>query len=212
MVGIPQQIIVVAQADTADALQEPGLVVVPADEHATDLAHGTESHAGDEVHSAFPPFDAAYFPGQLLWLALAFGALYLIMSRMALPRIGAILETRRNRIEGDLREAERLRQETEKAAAAYETALAEARRNAGVIAEETRTSIKLDIDNRRADVEAGLATRVAEAEARITADKNAALANVDGIAADTAQVLVAKLVGEVTASEAQAAVAAVSKE
>ena len=63
---------------------------------------------------------------QRLVLIGAFAALYLLMSRVALPRIGSILETRRTRIVGDLREAERLRQETEKAAAAYEAALAEA--------------------------------------------------------------------------------------
>lgn len=218
MAGSTQQIIVVAQAETGDVLQEGEIVAAPAGGEALDAEHGAldehgvETYAGTEVHSAFPPFDAAYFPGQLLWLAITFGALYLIMSRMALPKIGAILETRRNRIEGDLREAERLRQETEKAAAAYEAALAEARRNAGLIAEETRASIKLDIDNRRADVESGLTARVAEAEARILADKNAALEHVDAIAADTARVLVAQLSGEVSASEAKAAVAAVSKE
>lgn len=221
MAGSPQQIIMVAEAQSADVLQE-GEVVAPAEGHATEVVvvdgehgaelHGTEAHEGTEVHSAFPPFDATYFPGQLLWLAITFGALYLIMSRVALPRIGSILETRRTRIEGDLREAERLRQETEKAAAAYEEALAEARRNAGVIAEETRASIKADIDGRRADVEAGLASRMAEAEARITADKNAVLANVGSIAAETAQALVAQLTGSVTPEQAQAAVAAVSKE
>jgi F-type H+-transporting ATPase subunit b len=221
MAGSPQQIIMVAEAQSADVLQE-GEVVAPAEDHATEIVvvegehgtalHGAEAHEGTEVHSAFPPFDATYFPGQLLWLAITFGALYLIMSRVALPRIGSILETRRTRIEGDLREAERLRQETEKAAAAYEEALAEARRNAGVIAEETRASIKADIDGRRADVETGLASRMAEAEARITADKNAALANVGSIAAETAQAVVAQLSGSVTPEQAQAAVAAVSKE
>ena len=220
MAGSAQNIIVVAQAEGGDVLQE-GQVVAPGEEHATEGeaaatdAHGaTETHAGtEEAHSeVFPPFDPASFGGQLLWLAITFGALYLLMSRVALPRIGSILETRRTRIEGDLKEAERLRQETEKAAAAYEAALAEARKNAHGIAEETRAGIKADIDGRRADVEAGLSKRVAEAEARILADKDAALANVGSIAAETAQALVAKISGTVTAAEARAAVAAVTKE
>lgn len=219
MAGTAHDITVMAQAETGDVLQQ-GEVVAPADEHATqgDAAHGATdaAHATTEVHteehSSFPPFDGAYFGGQLLWLAITFGALYIIMSRVALPRIGSILETRRTRIEGDLREAERLRQETEKAAAAYEAALAEARKNAHVIAEETRVSIKADIDGRRADVEASLAKRVAEAEARIGTEKQAALTNVGAIAAETAQALVAKISGTVTAAEAKAAVAAVSKE
>jgi F-type H+-transporting ATPase subunit b len=220
MAGSAQDIIIVAQAETGDALQE-GTVVAPAEEHAaegehaaTDAAHGTEgTHASTEAHSeAFPPFDPASFGSQLLWLAITFAALYLLMSRVALPRIGSIIETRRTRIEGDLKEAERLRQETEKAAAAYESALAEARKNAHAIAEETRAGIKADIDGRRADVEAQLAKRVADAEARILADKTAALKNVGAIAADTAQALVAKISGSATAAEAKAAVAAVNKE
>lgn len=219
MAGLTQDIIIVAQAEGGDVLQE-GEVVAPAEDHAaegepaaTDAPGATETHAGTEAHSeVFPPFDPVSFGGQLLWLAITFGALYLLMSRVALPRIGGILETRRTRIEGDLKEAERLRQETEKAAAAYEAALAEARKNAHGIAEETRAGIKADIDGRRADVEAGLAKRVAEAETRIQADKEAALTNVGSIAAETAQALVAKISGTVTAAEARAAVAAVSKE
>jgi F-type H+-transporting ATPase subunit b len=220
MAGSAQDIIIVAQAESGDALQQ-GEVVAPAEEHAAEGehaapadAHGaTGTHASTEAHSeVFPPFDPASFGGQLLWLAITFAALYFLMSRVALPRIGSILETRRTRIEGDLKEAERLRQETEKAAAAYEAALAEARKNAHGIAEETRAGIKADIDGRRADVEATLSKRVSEAEARIQADKDAALANVGGIAAETAQALVAKISGTVTAAEARAAVAAVSKE
>lgn len=212
MAGSTQDINDVAQAD---ALQE-GEVVAPGAEgghpapaDAGAAAEGASTEASADV---FPPFDPASFGGQLLWLAITFAALYFLMSRVALPRIGSILETRRTRIEGDLKEAERLRQETEKAAAAYEAALAEARKNAHGIAEETRAGIKADIDGRRADVEATLARRVSEAEARIQADKDAALANVGSIAAETAQALVAKISGNVTAAEAKAAVAAVSKE
>lgn len=216
MAGLTQDIIIVAQAD---ALQQ-GEVIAPAAEHgaaggehaATDTHATTEAHGGAKAHSAaFPPFDPAGFAGQLLWLAITFGGLYLLMSRVALPQIGSILETRRARIEGDLAEAERLRKETEKAAAAYEAALAEARKNAQGIAEETRTSIKADIDNRRADVEAGLNKRITEAEARIAATKTAALANVDEIAADTAQALVARIAGDATAEEARDAVAIVNR-
>ncbi len=211
MAGSTQDIIIVAQADS---LQEGEVVAPAAEEHAAEGGEhaATETHASTEAHSeVFPPFDGASFGGQLLWLAITFAALYFLMSRVALPRIGSILETRRARIEGDLAEAERLRKETEKAAAAYEAALAEARKNAQAIAEETRASIKADIDNRRADVEAGLNTRITEAETRIAATKSAALANVDEIAADTAQALVARIAGSATAEEVRDAVAAVQK-
>ena len=216
MAGNTTNIIVVAQAEgEAAPAGEAGHVVVegaagaPAEGevHATTEAHADEEHTG-----AFPPFNPAGFGGQLLWLAITFGALYLVMSRMALPRIGGILETRRMRIEGDLKEAERLRLETDRALAAYEAALAEARQNAHAIAEETRSSIKADIDNKRKSVEADLAGRVAGAEAGIQKSKLAALSNVDAIAAETAQELVAKLVGKVTPAQAKSAVAQVVKE
>ncbi len=214
MAGLTQNIIIVAQADS---LQE-GEVVAPAEQHAAEGGHATDTHASTEAHggadahgAAFPPFDPSGFAGQLLWLAISFGVLYLLMSRIALPQIGSIIETRRARIEGDLAEAERLRKETEKAAAAYEAALAEARKNAQAIAEETRGSIKADIDNRRADVEAGLNKRIADAEARIAATKTAALANVDEIAADAAQAVVARIAGGATVEEVRDAVAAVNR-
>ena len=222
MAGSTQQIIVVAQADgAADALQQGEVVVTEEQaaegahaaegDHAADTHAGTEAHGG-EAHTAFPPFDATYFGGQLLWLAITFAALYIIMSKLALPRIGAILESRRVRIEGDLKEAERLRVETERAAEAYEQALADARTNAHKIAEETRSSIKADIDGKRADVEADLSRRVTEAEARIAATKATALGNVDTIAAETAAAVVERLSGKVTAAQARSAVATVTKE
>ena len=89
-------------------------------EHAPAGAHGR----------SFPPFDATTFASQLLWLAIVFVALYLLMSRLALPRVSAIIAARQGRIAGDLAEAEKLKGETEAALAAYEKMLAEARGNA----------------------------------------------------------------------------------
>jgi len=213
MAGSTSNIIIVAQAQTGDTLQEGVVVETPETVHAEDTHATTEAHAADGAeHTVFPPFDPASFGGQLLWLAITFLFLYVVMSRAALPRIGSILESRRVRIEGDLKEAERLRQETERAAEAYEQALSDARGNAHKIAEETRASIKADIDGKRADVEADLAKRVADAEARIANTKTAALGNVDSIAAETAVALVEKLSGKVTAAQAKSAVATVTKE
>ncbi len=210
MAGSTSNIIYVAAS--GDALQEGVVVETPDAAHATDTHATTEAHAGGEHSDVFPPFDPSSFGTQLIWLAIAFVFLYVVMSRAALPRIGSILESRRVRIEGDLKEAERLRQETERAAQAYEQALADARANAHKIAEETRASIKADIDGKRATVEADLGKRVADAEARIAATKQAALAMSDTIAADTAAALVEKLSGKVTAAQAKSAVATAAKE
>ena len=87
----------------------------------------------------FPPFQKDTFASQLVWLVLIFAVLYLLMSRVALPRIGAIMDARRQeRIEGDLAEAHRLKDESDAAIAAYEKALADARGRAQALANETR--------------------------------------------------------------------------
>lgn len=194
--------IIVAQAAGGDASQS---VIV--DEHAADPAHATSEVPADGHAEVFPPFDPASFANQLVWLALTFAILYVVLGRVALPRIGGIIDARKARIEGDLKEAERLRGQTDRAVQAYETALAQARQDAGKIAEETRQSIRADIDGKRSAVEADLAARMSEADARIQASKTAALGNVDSIAAETAMALVAQLGGSASEADARSAVA-----
>src|SRR3954454_23631235 len=89
----------------------------------------------------FPPFDKETFASQLVWLVITFVALYLLMSKIGLPRVGGILENRRGKIAADLVEAQRLKQQSEDAVAAYEKALAEARANAQAIASKTRDKL-----------------------------------------------------------------------
>lgn len=202
--------ILVAQAASstapADAVQN-GVVVQEssaASAPASGEVHATTEHA--ETPLVFPPFDASNFASQILWFAITFAVLYWVMSRVAIPQIGSIIDKRKARIDGDLKEAERLKGETDKAIAAYEAALADARKNAHSIAEETRSSIKADLDGKRKSVEDDLGKKVAEAEARINTNKEAALGRVGEIAADTAAALVTQLTGEANAADVQAAV------
>jgi F-type H+-transporting ATPase subunit b len=168
----------------------------------------TTAHTAADDHSgAFPPFDSSHFASQLLWLAITFGLLYYLMSKIALPRIASILEERNDRIADDLAEAEKLKQETDEAHAAYEQALAEAKQNAHAIAEKARNKAKGEIDASRAGIENDLEAKMAEAETRITQMKSGAMAEVDTIAKDTVAVLVETLIGgKVAADEAGKAV------
>lgn len=187
--------------EPVDASAEGGAV------HATTEAHGGEEHSG-----VFPPFDPSTFGTQLIWLALSFVVLYFAMSRLALPRIGAILDDRKGRIDGDLAAADNARQKTDAAIAAYEEALSNARKKSQAIAEETRARIQADIDSKRKAVEADLSAKVAAAETSIRATKAEALGHVTEIATDTVQALVTQLTGSATADEARKAVAAAAKE
>jgi F-type H+-transporting ATPase subunit b len=154
-----------------------------------------------------PQLDYHDWAPQLVWLAISFIALYLIMARLALPRIATVLEERRDRIATDLDQAEQLKKETEEAIAAYEQALAEARGRAHAIAQETRDKLSAEVEAERGEVEAKLAETTAEAEARIQASKNSALAHVDEVAAETAEAIVKQLVGgKISKAELKSAV------
>lgn len=184
---------------------------VDASAEGGDVHASTEAHGG-EHSEVFPPFDPSSFGTQLIWLAITFAILYFAMSRLALPRIGSILDDRKARIDGDLSAADAARQKTDAAIAAYEAAHAAARKKSQAIAEETRNAIKADIDAKRKAVEADLSKKVADAEASIQATKTEALGHVSEIAADTVQALVTQLTGSASADEARNAVATAAKE
>jgi len=154
-----------------------------------------------------PQLNINDFAPQLIWLAISFVLLYLVMSRVALPRVGQILQERSSRIAGDLAAAARLRQDTEKAIADYEQALAEARARAQAIARQARDEMTRDIERQRAEVDEIITGRTADAEKRINTMKEAALAHVGEIATDTAEALIARLLGKtVPRSELRGAV------
>lgn len=143
-----------------------------------------------------PQLDVHDFAPQLVWLVITFAALYFIMARMAIPRIGAVIEQRRDRIASDLDHAEQLKRRTEEAIAAYEQALAEARAKAHAIAQEARKTLNAEIDQERADLDKKIAAKTTEAESHIQAAKTAALSHVREIASETATEIVQSLIGE----------------
>ncbi|AMJ63353.1 hypothetical protein AXW83_00475 [Bosea sp. PAMC 26642] len=146
--------------------------------------------------AAFPPFDARTFAGQLFWLAITFGLLYWLMSKVALPRVGAILADRASAISRDLDEAAQMQAKAEDTAKAYETALTEARKNAQSIAQASRDAGAKASDERRKTVEAELSAKLDAAEASIAGTKSAAMSNVRSLGSEVAIAIVTKLTGE----------------
>jgi F-type H+-transporting ATPase subunit b len=170
----------------------------------------TEQSGGHKA--PFPPFQGETFASQLLWFAVCFVALYLLMARIALPRIGGILADRKKRIEDDLNGAQRLRDESDAELAAYEKALADARGRAQGIANETRDKLNAEAERARKALEDELHAKLAEAEKAIARTKQAALANVRGIAVEAAAAIVERLGGSSPpAGAAEAAVDSVLK-
>jgi F-type H+-transporting ATPase subunit b len=143
-----------------------------------------------------PQLNVQDFAPQLFWLALTFILLYLIMSRIALPRVGQVLEERSNRIANDLASAAQLREDTQKAIADYEKALADARASAHQIARKAREEMNADIDRERSGVDRQISEKLADAEKHINTLKESALSHIEEIAVETAEAIVARLLGK----------------
>src|SRR5580693_4727617 len=163
---------------------------------AEPTAH-TEAPGGK---TAFPPFQTQTFPSQLVWLAISFVLLYVLMAKIALPRIGAIFEERSKRISGDLKAAHDLKEQSDAAHAAYEKALADARGRAQSIANATREQQAAAAKATNKQLEAQLHERIAAAEQSIATSRASAMSNVGGIASDTAAAIVERLIGQAPAA------------
>jgi F-type H+-transporting ATPase subunit b len=172
---------------------------------AEPTAH-TEVPGGAGGH-AFPPFQRENFASQLVWLAISFVLLYVLMSKVALPRVGGILAARQKRIDDDLAAANDFKAKSEAAHAAYEKSLADARARAQAIAAETHSKQAAEAEATNKRLEAESHQRLAAAEQSIAATRTAAMANVGAIAADAASAIVQRLIGTAPADhEVSAAV------
>lgn len=142
-----------------------------------------------------PQLDTAVFAPQIVWLAITFIALYLVLSLVALPRIGEVLEIRQGRIADDLESAESLKVEAETAMADYESALAEAREKAHTLVLESAEKLNARAAVQRRNLGKKLAQEGRAAEAEIAAAKKAAIRNVRAVAGDAARAAVERLIG-----------------
>ncbi|MCA3562941.1 MAG: F0F1 ATP synthase subunit B' [Methylocystis sp.] len=157
-------------------------------------AHAAET-AVAEGAVKFPPFDATTFAGQIFWLAITFGFLYYLMSKIALPRVSEILETREGKIDGDLQTASAMQEKAKAAGEAYEKLLADARAGAQATAQKARDAANSAAEAKRKEVEAETARKIAASEVSIAAARDKAMTNVAGIASDTAVDIVKRITG-----------------
>jgi F-type H+-transporting ATPase subunit b len=160
-----------------------------------EAPHGAEAaaHGAEHAAGAFPPFDVSLFPHQLIWFAIAFVALYILMSRVALPRVAEVVETRAATVKADLDAAASESAEAEQARIDAERATAEARAGARKIVDDMRAEMAAGLAADRAKAEGELLTRAEAAEKRIAAARGEAMAGVGPMADDLAKAIVAKL-------------------
>jgi len=156
----------------------------------------TNAHSEVPAQHGFPPFDSDHFPSQLVWLAISFVLLYVLMSKIALPRIGSILAERNRLVSDDLAAAERLKEQSNAAHAAYEKALHDARNRAQTIASSTREQQAREAEALHKRLEAQFHDRFAAAEQSIAKSRAVAMGSVRAIAGETASAIVERLIGQ----------------
>jgi len=169
-------------------------------------AAGAANGAGDAV--AMPQLDFSTWPNQIFWLLVSLVVIYTVLTRVAIPRIGAVLAERRGTVTNDLAAAEELKQKALDAENAYNEALAQARSEAARIVAQTRAEIEADLAKATAAADAEIDAKTSESEARINEIRANATASVSEVAKDTAAELVAALGGHADAAAVNAAVAA----
>lgn len=170
----------------------------------------TEAHGGAAAEHAvgMPQLDTSTWPNQIFWLLVTLVVIYFVLTRIALPRISAVLAERRGTITNDLAAAEELKQKAVAAERAYNEALAKARSEAAKIVAEARAEIQKDLAAATAKADAEISAKAAESEARIAEIRAGALEAVTAVAKDTAAELVAALGGRADAASVSAAVSA----
>jgi F-type H+-transporting ATPase subunit b len=173
---------------------------------------GTGTPAGGgHGESSFPPFDPVNFTPMLIWLSLSFGLLYLLMSKIALPRVESILHTRAGKIAKDISEANAFRAQSEEAAAAYDKTIADAKAMALALAQETHARLTAETEANRLALEAELTATLAASEMQILEMKAAAMGNVEAIAGEAAAAIVQHITGKPANQEAIARAIVTSK-
>ncbi len=152
------------------------------------------------------PVQGPLLIGQVVWQVIIFFALFVLMAFVALPRLGAVIENRRQRIEGDLDAARAAMQSAEAAIAAQREATQTARAEAQAAVNAAMQAAQQEMDAKAEALNAALAKQVADAEARIDQGRKAALGAVQQVASDTVGALLAKLGASADAGKVQAAV------
>ena len=169
----------------------------------------TDTHSAAEASGpGMPQLDFSTWGNQIFWLVITLVVIYLILSRVALPRIASVLAERQGTITNDIAAAEDLKAKAQDAEAAYDKALVDARAEAGRIVAETKAGIQADLDKAIATADTKIAAKAAEGEKVIAEIRAGALDNVKVVAKDTAKEIVAAMGGKADAKSITAAVTA----
>ena len=155
-----------------------------------------------------PQFDLAQWPGQMAWMLIIFGVLFILFARVFVPKVGGAIANREDRIAGDVGAARRLKEEADALAVAAAAEMDQARASAQKLAVDAKTKARAEAAQREALEEAKIAEAMAKSETLLTAARDTAMTHVRGIAEETAGLIISKLTGiAASADEVKSALA-----
>ena len=170
------------------------------------------AESGHGGGSAMPQLDVSTYGTQVFWLAVTFAVLFILMWKVAIPRVGDVVQAREQKVRADLERAEQLSAEIAETELSVEKALSEARSEAQEILRKAQEKLAADHAKKQEKLDAELAEKLSEAEARIAAARDEALASVRDVALEVAEASVEKLTGtKAKPAELSAAIDAASK-
>ena len=149
------------------------------------------------------------FASQLFWLVVTFGILFFVIARGMVPKIQGVVEQRDRKIAQDLERAQRAREEAEATEEQYRERMNASRAEAMKLAQAAKQAGAREVEARVKAVDDEVGKKIEEAEGRIRASVEQAMRDIDSVAAEATQELVAKLTGKtVPADDARRAVKA----
>ncbi|WP_374572997.1 hypothetical protein [Phenylobacterium sp.] len=169
--------------------------------NAADAHAGTTEVAHESGGGGLPQFRFEYWGGQIVWLLFIFLVLYILLSRVFVPRLRRILDSRAQTIADAVEQARKVQAEAEAQAKAAQAEIDEARTRARGLAAEAKAKAAAELAKSQAAEDERLKAQMDEAEARIRSLRDTAMANVETIATETAQAIVEKLTGEKTTAK-----------
>ncbi len=156
----------------------------------------TTGQPSSPASGGLPQFDAAWWPGEMVWLLIIFAVVFTLMAKVFVPRVGGAIAEREDRISGDIERARALKDQAEAQSAEADAEMAQARARSQKLASEAKARVQAEAASRQAAEEAKLSAALAQAEATIRSAREEAMGHVREIAAGTAQAILAKLTGQ----------------
>ena len=159
-----------------------------------------------------PQLNPEFWVSQIFWLTLTFGILYIVLSKLILPKISANLELRKSQIQENIEAAEKQREDSESKLKEYEEIILKSKSNAKNIFKETREKALKDIDSKKEILEKQIDEEIKKAEEEINILKKSAPEKINKIAIETSSEILKNLIGaEINNSSISAIVDDLSK-